>query len=340
MVWNLSRAGAAVLASTLAAPALAAGPEVGTEQAFRDWTAACDNFLSCVAIGTQADGGAGGYVVLRRDAGAEAPVQVEIVAISQDGPAGDAALAVSARGLAARTYPAARDGDYLTAAVPEADTAALVAAMLAGTDLALSVVGDASADAGPVSLRGATAALLWIDDRQGRVGTASALVRLGSAPAATPALPEGIPINRVAITALDPVPPRPAGLSADAEGSCADLPDLAFALGGGATLWGLCDFAAAYNTGYRFWVVEASGSHPATFVIPGVDGDPAVLVNPSLNPDGSLGALNLGRGLGDCGDGQDWAWTGEAFALLDWRRLDACAGVARDDWPYLYRARP
>ena len=108
---------------------------------------------------------------------------------------------------------------------------------------------------------------------------------------------------------------------------------MAFDLGGGATLWGACDFAGAYNRTYRFWVEGPEGLAPAVFDVPGRrDADPAVLTGPALGEDGlGIEAVDLGRGVGDCGEASRWGWTGAG--------LDDCAGVAPGDWPVLWRAR-
>ncbi|MGH6755523.1 MAG: DUF1176 domain-containing protein, partial [Bradyrhizobium sp.] len=97
-----------------------------------------------------------------------------------------------------------------------------------------------------------------------------------------------------------------------------------------------------YNVAYRFSVIGKGGTHPASFVIPGVKPDPdaATLGNPSVEDDGvTLGSYDKGRGLGDCGDAADWAFDGTAFQPLSYALMDQCRGVTQDDWPVLYRAR-
>ena len=60
-------------------------------------------------------------------------------------------------------------------------------------------------------------------------------------------------------------------------------------------------------------------------------------LTPALDADGlGLDALNLGRGVGDCGDQSDWGWTGERFALLRYREFESCAGVLVETWPVLW----
>lgn len=333
---------ALVAAALWGAPAFAQTlPAIGEENQYGDWIAACDNLASCVAIGTQADGGAAAHLILRRAAAPDAPVEAALaLAAPETTPetapeagAAPAQIQAAAPGFAPPPYPATRDGDMLTAAVPDADLAGLIGALRARDALTLSAPGGS--DPQQVSLRGASAALLRIDVLQGRVGTPTALVRRGDGAPTAPQASAPPATRIVAIAAVDPAPPRPAGVPAATEPNCADVPDLAFDLGAGATLRAVCDFAAAYNTAFRFWISDAAGQRPAAFALAGVD-DPAILTNPGLTPDGALTATNLGRGLGDCGETQVWAWTGEAFALQRLDRMDACAGVPPDDWPTLY----
>ena len=179
-----------------------------------------------------------------------------------------------------------------------------------------------------------------MDAVQGRAGTVTALADAGDAPAGTvPPVPEPPAVPRLPMKAL-PTQAAPAGIAASGEASCAGVAPIAIALTDGSTLWGVCDFAAAYNTDYRFWIAGSDGARPASFDIPGRAGDdPAVLTNPALLPDGlGLAALALGRGLGDCGVATDWAWTGRGFALLRLAEMDPCRGVPEDDWPVLFRA--
>jgi hypothetical protein len=234
--------------------------------------------------------------------------------------------------------PAEADGAWVRAAVPAEERAALLRAMREGDRLEL---GLGEAEPVEVSLRGATAAMLMIDERQWRIGTVSALARPGDDPAASVAAgPEAPAVAALPIRALDRAPAVPEGVAASEDASCAGVEALAFDLGGGTVLWGACDFAAAYNRSYRFWVRTPDGVAPAAFDVPGRgDGDAAVLTGPALGADGrSIEAVELGRGLGDCGEASRWVWTGEGFALARLARLDECAGVAPGDWPVLWRA--
>jgi hypothetical protein len=315
-------------------------PAFGPLATYRDWVLGCDNLNACTAIGMAAEDGVSGYVVIRRDAGPDAAPIVALNVLASDAPE-DPVLAVS---VAASAYPDTRfpvepSGVFLVATPDPAASAALAA----GQHLDLTEVDGGAAQAPQrVSLRGATAALLRMDDVQGRVGTTTVLIRPGSA-AAVPPAPAAPRVTRVAMTALpDPLPPVPAGLAVRDDEGCGDGFDpIAFRLSDTQTLWGLCAEAGAYNVAYRYWIVGPDGAAPADFALPG-DGpedDPALLTNAGLSPDGLvLNAFAKGRGLGDCGVTTDWAWTGAAFAPLRHRELDTCRGVDPADWPRLYAA--
>ncbi|MFO2426276.1 DUF1176 domain-containing protein, partial [Salmonella enterica] len=74
---------------------------------------------------------------------------------------------------------------------------------------------------------------------------------------------------------------------------------MAIRLSATETLWGICSFAAAYNSGYAFW--RAGRGKPVTvhFKLPGAkpDDDDTVLVNPAVSEDGmALTTFDKGRG--------------------------------------------
>jgi hypothetical protein len=316
-----------------------AAPGVGEVKAFHDWLAGCDNRLGCTAIGLPAEGGSGGYVVLRLEAGAAAEPSVGFVLVDPEGTGTTMRVEVKGKdGLGPIALPAEADGAWVRALAPEGERAALIAAMRDGERLELAL-GEAAPVA--VSLRGATASMLLIDDLQWRIGTVTALARPGDAPAASVASPPDAPtVQARPMRELDPVPALPEGVAAADDPGCERVEAMAFDLGDGATLWGACDFAGPYNTAYRFWVAGPDGLGPARFAVPGRGGDDAaVLTEPGLAADGlGIEATHLGRGLGDCGEASRWAWTGAGFALVRLAGLDTCAGVAPDDWPMLWRS--
>ena len=76
----------------------------------------------------------------------------------------------------------------------------------------------------------------------------------------------------------------------------------------------------------------------------GSGSDPAWADNATINGQydpktRTLSAFAKGRGIGDCGTLQTWAWTGDRFALTEERSMGECAGVPSDMWPVAWRTR-
>ena len=321
-------------------PAVEQAPAgVGSPKTFHDWVAGCDNRLGCTAIGLAPDEASNGYVVLRLEAGAAAVPSLALVLVDPAGAGPTMRVEVKGSdGHGPLELPVEADGDWLRATVADAERDALIRAMRDGDHLEL---GLGEAEPVTVSLRGARAAMLMIDDRQWRIGTVTALARPGDQPmASVPPPPDAPEAVARPMRLLDPLPSPPEGVAAADEPECDGVEPLAFDLGG-ATLWGACASAGAYDRTYRFWVAGSDGLAPATFDVRGRrDEEPALLTRPALADDGlGIEALALGRGVGDCGEASRWAWTGDSFALVRLAALETCAGVAPDDWPVLWRAR-
>lgn len=315
---------------------------VGKLQPFRDWVLGCDNRLACSLVGVAADDGTAAYAVLRRAAGSAAAPEVLLVLTTGQPRAETVSVSVSG-GNGTRTWGPYPMGDHpggRAAHVPDAEISTLIAALKAGDRMTLLPDGAAGEQASPlaISLRGTAAALLAMDERQGRVGTETALTRPGPLPAsAVPGEPTVPDIEDRPIRQTSRIP-RPEDAPADPAPGCETIPPLGFDLGKGAGLWARCVSAGAYNILYEFWLVRDGAAEPARFDLPGrTRDDPHSLFAPTVGETGrSLRSRYLGRGAGDCGVITDWAWTGEAFVPLRVREMDACSGVAPEDWPVLW----
>ncbi len=51
-----------------------------------------------------------------------------------------------------------------------------------------------------------------------------------------------------------------------------------------------------------------------------------------------LSEFNKARGIGDCGEWNEWAWDGQAFRLLRSRSMGRCSGLLIEEWPVMYQA--
>ena len=306
------------------------------ERAFRDWRAVCDNAGRCSAYG--ANGLSTGWIILSRDAGAEAPLRVV---------AGQAAWDEEEAGAPPRLT---LDGRAIQLPREPDRTLALARDLAQGRTLSIGVNDQAV----EVSLAGAAAALLWIDERQGRLGTPGTVMRPGDAaadgvpgPAPLPVVTAvrapaqtGIPQSGLTLPPpLQRLPEVRACLDelwpgAEPIHSAAHLSD-------GVYLWGVECFRGAYNLGQRFWITGEDGADPRPANLPTASGEATnELVNAAFDPaSGTLDAFARGRGLGDCGVIQEWAWTGQAFVLTREVSMPECAGMSAEHWPALYRTR-
>jgi hypothetical protein len=192
------------------------------------------------------------------------------------------------------------------------------------------------------SLTGLAAAFLHMDERQRRLGTTGALIRRG--PRADRAVPAAPPLPRV-------IQPRPVGGAPRALSVAAATrligPDRA-----------RCDYAqrsvrprairldarhslalvehpcgnGAYNVFTSAFIVDEAGrALPATLDSDSGMGpdraNPHVLVNADWDPGTRrLSGFARGRGLGDCGVEQEYAWDGARFRLVRRSEMGECRG--------------
>jgi hypothetical protein len=187
------------------------------------------------------------------------------------------------------------------------------------------------------------AALRYVDDQQKRVGTVTAMIAKGSGSAAgvpaPPPLPIVHPASAIAQTGLSSKPPPAVAALAhkaecDAEPGSEGKPE-AFRLSADKVLWQIPCGGGAYNFSALFAVVDKAG-RAGLAPLEGVDD--GLATNAAYDPmTRILSAYDKGRGVGDCGGSNAWAWTGEAFVLSEARVMPVCRGYG-GDWPTVFRA--
>jgi hypothetical protein len=340
-------AGGMILPLLLAAAAAGAAPQPSPLKLFKDWTVGCDNVRACQAVALLHDEAEenGLTMSLARGAGPQAPVRIVVGPDrgASDEKTGVVALAVDGRRLPARLTEV--DGGAL---VDAAGTAALLAALRTGTRL--EALGADGKSLGTISLAGASAALLYMDDRQERVGTVTALARPGPKPAG--AVPPPPPAPEVLAPATSAKAPRkmPLPVAAVLRKKACDTGDPDD--GGSPDTYRLdtahtlaivpdhCD-SGAYNAASLLYVAGDSGGwQPAAFDTdrPRDDQSSPVQYNAEWNAkDGLLEMFMKGRGLGDCGTRQSYAWDGARFRLTFQAEMGECRGSI--DWIPTWRAR-
>ena len=336
----------------LAAAASASGPAPETVQSYdsyRSWFVACDNTLACVAKGFS-DSDAGAEIRIERGAG---PEGVAIVSISANHgfALGDVAIDGRPAGLTAPAWQlTTSDGETLATSDDPGAVRAIVQRLRMASKLTLG--GDLS-----VPLDGFAAAVLRLDDRQGRVGGVTALLKTGPLPAArVPAAPIAPRIPHHPIRAQLAAGEEARLIASvrtsekaefDKEG-CGETPELpeAHALDEGRALVLIPCIMGGYQGSSLAFIAPRAGGAAHRLIAPtpyrgkGSDGSSAAyFTESSFDPKtGMLSMAAKGRGLADCGMSASWIWDGGAFQLSEMTLQQSCGGIAPGDWPTLFRS--
>lgn len=343
---------ALALSFALAVPAQA---QIGEMKTFRDWTAGCDNTRACTALSlpNEADEDVA-FLRLDRAAGPDSAPSLTLKLRRQKlAPRFEIELVLDGAPFptAGRRFPAtSNDAETAEIALPPADAEALIAAARKAT-LLTARIGKRSFK---LSLAGSVAAMLWIDERQGRLDTPTALIRkgtTGNVPPA-PALPvivskpaTGKPLAKDQAAAL--IKALRAELNRREPDSCEDTPegftsaDDVYALDDATRLVVVACSRGAYNISSQFWLVpgrDVAKAKPAVFE--GNEDKPGnELVNADFDPkDGRATFFAKGRGIGDCGASGSYGWNGARFAALQLSAMGECRLIPADDWLTLFRS--
>jgi hypothetical protein len=327
-------------ALVLLAPVLGEARAAEAVNTFKDWTVVCDNLHNCEADGFAVDDVDKPAVLrLTRGGAPGASAKIAIVLLddtSQVKPGAPLSLVVDERPVLTVPF-----GDESTATLAAAQVGPLLGAARNGATLSIRQGDDAL---GVVSLAGMLAALRLVDEQQGRAGTVTAMVAKGPKPQSAvppqPALPVVHPAPAVAQTDLPAKPP--AGVRAlAAKAECDNARDLngstpeAHRLSASQILWQIPCWSGAYNYSSLFVIVDGKGG---ARIAPLEGADDGTAVNATYDPKTRiLDAYDKGRGVGDCGGSNAWAWTGQAFVLTHAASMPVCRGQA--DWPTWYQAK-
>lgn len=329
-------AAAVVLAAAGGAEAASAGPL----RVFGDWSVACDNTLACTAIGLGPRGSGGSpYVRLTRTAGPN-PVTTAVI----DGVDGLSGRSLAADGKDVVFPPLDAQTDRVL------DEAALRTFLdgLAGSSRLGWTKPPTQEDS--VSLKGMNEALRHIDERQGRVGTTSALVARGRADEVSPA-PAHPMLRLPTVPESDEVEGGAAArevaafhrrnldrFDCDSDLARGDPPSSGRRLGGKRVLFEVSCSRAAYQSSVMVYVHDAAAPagrrvSPAPIEDlddrgrPRSDGKPRALLEADYTR-GVIESHAKGRGVGDCYEHSTWLWDGRVFRLA-YRSLAPHCGYSR-----------
>lgn len=304
---------------------------------FKDWAMACDNRRHCEAIAYQSDesGSAPVTMWLSRDAGPHARVHIQF----------DTDESEDTQSLTLHLGPRQQlKGISPRKDLSPADTAKLLAYVLEGEEIVLTEGGSGNSKSSKrwqLSLAGSKAALLKMDDLQGRVGTPGALVQRGKQdskaessvlpPLAAPkvkaqALPKPSAADQALLQPiLDSIAPR----------ECwDDLPDdsnpeqsITRVSATEVLVMRECG-RGAYQGGSGIWLAKSKPPYaPKRLVLPLTDGESTdYVMNANLTAEGRLNSFAKGRGISDCGSSFDWVWSGHGFELIEAWRSPLCRG--------------
>jgi hypothetical protein len=310
-------------------------PRPGELKTYRDWTVGCDNGRACHATSLMPEGEiAGQPLTMSIKRGPTAGALPEIRVHGGNGKA--PRLVADGRALGVRLR--AEEEDWRVEDKGVAETLATIR-----TARTIRVEDGRGRRLGSVSLAGASAALLYIDEVQKRLGTVTALARSGPLPASAvpppPALPRiasaaapgarGFRVAEDRIAALRKqagcIPEQEdwPGYGSEQEELDANRTLILLGCGAGAYNYNSIPYLAR-RTGAAIEIVLAGFDlSPAS----GEGDDPPMLVNAGWDAkQGLLTSFAKGRGLGDCGVGNDYAWDGTRFRLVRQIAMGECRG--------------
>ncbi len=356
-----------VLLPLLLATCLWAGSAVAKD--FQDWEVSCDNTRTCEAVGMSAsDSDFSGYLTLQRSGDAQAVPALSFWADTKNADSGIAGKAFTITvddkpvpGLErAFTFTDNKEGGMGEARLTLEETLKLLDGFKTGKAMALQAK-DGAATVN-ISLNGAMATLLYMDDRQHRIGTVTALVRPGDKAASTIPGPPAEPVVRIVkpgkAKSPDFLKPMWARLKKndkscvqDEDDSDADEPsgetdalDATHAL-----VMINCPGPGAYNQDNEFWLVTRGDlAHAKAVAFDDYDDDTGklkpgaseALTNAAYDPKtGLITHFAKGRGIADCGATGSYGWDGQFFRLVGASSMGGCRGVNWEQWPQSWRAR-
>ncbi|MFZ4745506.1 MAG: DUF1176 domain-containing protein [Sphingomonas sp.] len=321
----------------LALAVAAAAPQPGALKTFRDWIVGCDNGRACQAVALVPESEDGeSYLMLVIERGPEAQAKAELRWTVTDGPPKRATLKVDGKSVA-----------QVAGSVIEISPA-LAAALAAGGRAQVTTAPGGKV--GEASLGGLAAAMRYIDDKQKRVGTDTALVAKG----AGRVVPVPPPLPVVTTTPAPSTPParfRPADIKKyNGDDGCGVPADSfkpeTYRLDAAHTLVMVPSICGngAYNYFTTALIIPNSGTPVAVakFDAPSSMGEPGntdpSLVNASYDAKTRrLSTYAKGRGLGDCGVTQQFAWDASRFRLVEQSEMGECRGSV--DYIRTWRAK-
>lgn len=302
----------------------AAAPPDAAALSHKDWEIRCDNTLTCRAAGYQSDSGESAPVSMRvvRRAGPGTLPEVELQLSADEPVKGNLLLKVGKFTL----RQAASDWLSFT----PAQARAVLPELLTNDEATVSV----GSQSWTLSLEGANAVLLKMDEVQRRLGTPGAIVRRGNRPESSVRPAVAPPVVRNVV----PVETRPG----DAALAAAIFPQL--------DLTGAIEQCNGFKADpARFEINRLTASKVLVSLGCGVGAYNFLTMNWRANdrppfqpeeleadgefsPDGSMTSAMKVRGVGDCWSSRTWQFDGRDFVLVKDVVDTLCRGFAGGAW--------
>lgn len=322
----------------LASASLITAP-VPKPASFGSWVVACDNVRHCEALALPSEDGSQSEWTLYVSRKAVRSAAPRVMAGPQFGDWDNEARAVRLVIDGRRTqFGFDAEGDAI------GDAMSLLRAI--GPARTVTMVDLAGKHLGSLPVDGASAALRWLDDRQERAGTVTAIVARGGRPEGS--VPAPPPLPRIAQPPLSSKPPRhlsDGDVKAVLKGTnfCDDEPfeDIKeYRLDPRHTLGLIPCMRHAYQSSYMVVIIDEGGKwRPAPIEQPespheySEASDAYRLVEGNYVQESRLLWMAAkGRGLADCGSAASWAWDGRIFRLASYQALDECRGAFPGTW--------
>lgn len=331
------------------AMAIAEPPGEPVQRLFKGWQVTCNNLNDCDIRNVDENM----RIVIRHQAGPEGTASLDIMSFDAgkaegiwlDGKRWNHAISLS---------DADANNDYANA---HSDSLSDIQALVAATKNAMTISLTSDNDV-TGSLSGLNAALLFVDERQGRLGNQTALFKTGTEPAGSvpsrasvapslPPVPPVVPLDNAqallqkVIASQQPVLKREECEPAeeDITRSEAQPLDAQHAL-----VMINCGMGAYQSSSVLFITPRAAPEKAQQLVLPlplhNAEGRPnsvSWFTEASYDPhSGQLFHAARGRGSADCGESAVWRFDGNIFHLISYNSQPGCDGGEPGDWPSVW----
>jgi len=306
-------------------------------ETFRDWIVGCDNGGTCRAMYVSDTI----EVFIDRSAEPHAIPTITVIPALKVSKPGPASIAIDGRFLIKLTE------ELAPLELRDASNDQFMSALAAGLSMDLHIGGQIVR----ASLRGSAAALRYIDEKQGRAGTVTALVARGPRAAETVPQPPALPERKAAPVLRDG---KLEPLTADEQRRIRAVTDCGDdGRGDAAEIKPLSPVASLvlapcgrgpYNALYAVLIATGTAGQrtfePASFdVASAVRGAPSRLYNAVWNADvGVLSDDYWGNSVSTCGSGGSYVWDGARFRQTSFNSMWECRRRISAERIVLWRA--